>query len=234
MTGTLYGIGVGPGDPELMTLKAVKAVENSDIIAYPVKKKGEHSVALDIAAAVTDISIKESLELPFSMDPDDKIREACRKINTDVVCRALDAGRDVSVVTLGDVGVYSTFMYIATPVKEKGYDVNIIPGIPSFCSGAASAGIPLMLGSESLAIVQMAKGSKDVAAALDGFCNVIVMKVFDSMGRLLDMMAERNIPASCGTVISNIGMENEYIGPMMKNRRYGYFTTVLIKKGDSE
>lgn len=231
MSGKLYGIGVGPGDPGLLTLKAKTILESCGIIAYPVKNPGEGSVALDIIKQVIDISEKSIEEFLFSMDPDDSVRERCRAEAMDKMCRLLDNGEDIAMVTLGDVGVYSTYMYIDRDIAERGYETEVIPGIPSFCHGASSARLPLMIGDEGLAVVPMAKGNvKLLENALDGFDNIVVMKAFKSIPVLTEMMEARGIPLRNATVISNVGMDGEYIGPMVPDREYGYFTTVLIKK----
>ncbi len=231
MAGKLYGIGVGPGEPGLLTLKAKEVLQGCGVIAYPVKKVGEGSVALEIIKPVVDISEKSIEEFLFSMDPDDSVRERCRAEAMDKMCKLLDNGEDIAMITLGDVGVYSTYMYIDHEISSRGYDTEVIPGIPSFCHGAALAGIPLMIGNEGLAVVPVAKeNSKLLEDALDNFDNIVVMKAFKSIGLLTDMMESKGIPVEKATVVSNVGMEGEYIGPMVRDREYGYFTTVIIKK----
>ena len=231
MKGKLYGIGVGPGDPGLMTLRAKELLEKSHVIAYPVKKIGEDGTALEIVKQIVDVSGKEIVELLFSMNPDDEVRKKCRSESIDRICEILDGGKDVAMITLGDVAVYSTYMYLDKRISDRGYDTEVVPGIPSFCHGAAKARLPLMIGNESLAVVSMAKHNfSDVEKALDCMSNIVVMKSFNTMPELAEMMKERSIPLSAATVMSNIGMDDEYIGPLETERKYGYFTTVLIKK----
>ena len=119
MAGKLYGIGVGPGDTGLMTLRAKEVLEGCGVIAYPVKRPGEGSVALDIIKPVVDISEKSIEEFLFSMDPDDSVRERCRAEALDKMCMLLDNGEDIAMVTLGDVGVYSTYMYIEEDTRRR-------------------------------------------------------------------------------------------------------------------
>ncbi|MDO5861345.1 MAG: precorrin-2 C(20)-methyltransferase [Thermoplasmata archaeon] len=231
MAGKLYGIGVGPGEPGLLTLKAKEILEGCGVIAYPVRKLGEGSTAFDIISQVVDVSEKSVEEFLFSMDPDDSVREKCREDAMNKMCRLLDNGEDIAMVTLGDVGVYSTYMYIDREIASRGYDTEVVPGIPSFCHGAALAGIPLMIGNEGLAVVPVAKeNSKLLRQALESFDNVVVMKAFKSMSLIASTMEEFGIPLEGATVVSNVGMEGEYIGPIDLDRQYGYFTTVLIKK----
>lgn len=235
MAGKLYGVSVGPGDPGLLTLKAKELIDKSAVVAYPVHKRGEDSTALDIVKGATDLSGKKILELLFSMNPDDKVREACRSEAVKELTEALDSGMDVAMISLGDVGVYSTYMYVDEQVRNLGYETEVIPGITSFCGGAAEARIPLMIGDEDLTVIPMAKkdnGRLDLFLASSD--NLVVMKAWDSMQVLADLMEKNGIPLKNATVISNVGMEGEYIGPIDVNRKYGYFTTVIVKKNRNE
>lgn len=231
MKGKLYGIGVGPGDPDLMTLRAKEVLENSSVIAYPVRKSGEIGVALEIIKQRVDVSGKEIVELLFSMDPDDEVRKKCRGVALDRICALLDQGKDVAMITLGDVAVYSTYMYEDAEIRRRGYETEVIPGIPSFCHGAALARRPLMIGEESVAVVSLAKRDNEKAErTLDVVDNLVIMKAFASIPAIEEMLEKRGIPLENATVMSNVGMEDEYIGPLDPAREYGYFTTVLIKK----
>ena len=229
--GKLYGIGIGPGDPDLMTLKAYNALKNAHTIGYPVKVKGERSTALSIISERVDVSGKDILELEFRMDPSDEVRQGFRKEAVRQIAEHLDAGEDVAMITLGDVSVYSTYMRIDRMVRDLGYETEIVPGIPSFCDGAAKAGVPLMIGEEGLAVVSYAKDNPDVERAFAGFENVVVMKAFNSMHEIAGLMDKYGFPRENAAVISNVGMDDEYVGPMDPERKYGYFTTVIAKKG---
>lgn len=230
MSGKLYGIGVGPGDSELLTLKAKRILDGADVIAIPVKEAGEYSTALEIIRPVVDLSGKELLEVVFRMHPEEAERRKCRREAGEQLAAELAKGKDIAMITLGDVSVYSTYMYVNQYVAEQGFETEIIPGIPSFCSGAARAQVTLMEGNEALAIVPSARENKTLAAALDTFENIVVMKAGNSMEKLKAMMEERGIAVSCATVLSCIGMEEEYVGPIDTGRTYSYFTTVIIKK----
>lgn len=231
MTGKLYGVSVGPGESGLLTVKAKELIEEADVIAYPVNKRGEESTALEIVKGVADISGKKVMELLFSMDPDDNVRKACRKEAIKELVTALDHGSDVAMISLGDVGIYSTYMYVDKEVRDLGYETEVIPGITSFCGGAAKARIPLTIGNESLVVVPMAKQDNAMLeSALSAFDNIVVMKAWDSMDVLKKLTEKYDIPKDNVTVISNIGMEGEYIGPIDPDREYGYFTTVIVKK----
>ena len=215
----------------MLTVSAVEAIRSCQTICYPVKKPGEVSTALEIARSAVSLDGKEIVELVFSMDPDDSVRRASEKVALDKLCGVLASGKDVAMVVLGDIGVYSTYMYIDAAVRERGFQTRIVAGIPSFVYGASKAGMPLMLGNESFCVIPMAKDSSDrLDNALKTMDNIVVMKAFKSMDRIADLMESNGIPLEKATVISNLGMEGEYIGPIVRGRDYGYFTTVIIKR----
>ena len=235
MTGRMYGVGVGPGDPGLLTLRAKEILDSCDIIAYPVKRPGDGSTALEIIRPSVSLEGRDVREFLFSMSPDDRDWKAGHDEAIRSVCSLLGEGKDIAMVTLGDVGVYSTFMYIKEAIEENGYEVEIVPGIPSFCHGAAVAGLPLTLNNEGLAIVPMAKENSELlSVAMDAFDNIVVMKAFKSIPKIMDMMESKGIPTDAATVISNVGMSDQYIGILDRERSYSYFTTVIIKKNHNK
>ena len=219
----------GPGDPELLTIKAKRILEECGVIAYPVRAAGERSTAFDIVRKAVDVSEKQVSELIFSMSSDKAVRSSDYSNAVTMLTNALDNGDDICMITLGDVSVYSTFMRIGKDIENRGYELEIVPGVPSFCDGAARAKIPLMIGTEGLAVVSASEGSELFTAALEGFDNVVIMKARDVIERISDEVENLGC-ASDAVVISNAGMADQYIGPLDKNRRYGYFTTVIVKK----
>ena len=231
MKGRLYGVSVGPGQSDLMTLRSKSILETCDVIGYPVKKAGEGSVALSIIEPIIDLDGKEVHEFVFSMNPEDSVRREHEKVAIGELILILEQGKDIALITLGDVGIYSTYMYVDRAVREAGFETEIVPGINSFSHGASLAGLPLTLGDEGLCIIPMAKDREDLLRmALKDFENIVIMKAFKSIGRIAELMDSFEIPRSCATVMSNIGLDDEYIGPLDIDRKYGYFTTVLIKR----
>ena len=230
MTGKLYGVGVGPGDPELLTLKAKRILDEADIIAVPVKEAGEESTALEIIRPVVDLKKKNLLEVIFRMAKEKEERKKCRAAACEQLTAELAKGKNIAMITLGDVSVYSTYMYVNQYVAEHGFETEIIPGIPSFCSGAAAAQLPLMEGNESLVIVPSVRAEQQVEDAIAHYDNVVIMKAGGSIGRILELMKQYDRAENCATVISCVGMKDEYIGPLDPERTYSYFTTVIIKR----
>ena len=129
MAGKLYGVGIGPGDPKLLTLKAKEVLESADIIAVPVKAPGEESTALSIVQPAVDLTGKEIMPVVFTMEHSISRREACRKQAAGQLMEKLDLGKNVAIIVLGDKYVYSTIHLAFKYIREKGYTKENIPGI---------------------------------------------------------------------------------------------------------
>jgi precorrin-2/cobalt-factor-2 C20-methyltransferase len=218
-----------------LTIKAKQIIESCDIIAYPVKTAGEGSVALNIIKPTVDISKKEVREYVFSMNPDYAEREKGWKKAYDDICQALEDGKSIAMITLGDLSIFSTYMRIDKMIKSRGHSTELVPGVPSFCHGASLAGVPLTMGEESLVVIPFNQSQfEKLENALDNHDNIVVMKAFKHVDSIADMVEKKGRKLSCITVMSNIGMEDQYIGPVVRGREYGYFTTLLIKKEEIE
>ena len=231
MKGKLFGVSVGPGDWKMMTIGAKEALENSDIICFPAKAKDSSSFALSIIQQAIDISDKKIEEIVFSMDPRDEVRRESENVAIKRLCQLMDEGHNVSLITIGDAGVYSTYMYTDARIRSMGYETEVIPGISSFTYGAAMARLPLMIGDESFCVIPMAKGNAErLEKAIKDMDNIVVMKAFNSLDIIADILKRNDLPLETATVMCDVGTEKEYIGPLDPSRECGYFTTVLIKK----
>jgi precorrin-2/cobalt-factor-2 C20-methyltransferase len=219
-------IGVGPGDKELLTVKAVKGINQADHILVPVKKEGSReSTAFSIARDYIDDHTKvEYLYFPMKKVTDDlkKIFEEHGKhINT-----YLDKGKNVVYLTLGDPSIYSTFTYLTQYLNEK---AEYIPGVASFLQGAAMIGQPLCLGEESLAVVNMTDSEKNIRQAFCLHDNIVVMKVSAGAHLLKELMLEHKFE---GSFLTNIGFENEFVSQDLHylDEKIPYFTVAQLKK----
>lgn len=228
MKGKLYGIGVGPGDPELMTLKAKRLIEECDIVAVPVKKEGEESVALNIARGAASVPEEKVRRILFTMNKDKAKREECRQAAAEAIMEYLDAGQSVAMPVLGDVGIYSTYSYVHKKLIQAGYEVQMISGIPSFCAGASKANISIVEGNEGFGVIPSLKGIDQVKKAMGVFDNLVIMKVGSHVKEVYDILKAEGKEDNA-IIISNVGMEGEYVGPLLSDREYGYFTTMIIK-----
>lgn len=155
MIGTLYGLGVGPGDPELITVKAFRKLKDAPVIAYPKRRRGSKSYAHRIVDVYLKPGEKEMLGLVFPMtkDPDILEREWLKTVET--VWGKLEQGKDVAFVTEGDPLLYSTFIHLMNLMKRRHPEVEIqtVPGISSINGVASRLGIPLAEGDDHIAIV---------------------------------------------------------------------------------
>ena len=223
-----YSVGVGAGDGSYITLGALRALEQADIIAVPVKKYGEKSTALEIIRKEFDTDKKEISELEFRMSGDTKIREESRRNSAEKIISALKDGKDVAMITLGDVSVYSTCTYVHNAVKNAGFELEIIPGITSFCAAADKAQISLCEGNESVAIIPSLK-SNLLEKYIADFDTVVIMKSGYDTDVIYDILKKYGLENNA-IVSSCIGMENEIIEKIQKGKSYGYFTTVIVRK----
>ena len=142
MQGMIYGIGVGPGDPELMTLKAVRLLREVDVIAIPGKEK-ETCTAYQIAlGAVPEIDEKEIIPVVFPMTKNESVLKESHEAAVKSLSALMDQGKTVAFLTLGDVTVYSTYGYVHQKLLNLGYESVLINGVPSFCARRQSSGSP--------------------------------------------------------------------------------------------
>jgi len=231
MAGKLYGIGVGPGDPELITLKAKRIMEEADFLAVPKPEEGKKSFALSIAESVAG-SGKPVLELVFPMSFDERVLEDSWNNAVEKIRKVLDEGKDVAFITLGDPAVYSTYMYVHKAIGRLGYDTEIVPGITSFCASAARAGISLGENRETIAVIPSAYECENLEQMLDGFDNIVLMKVHKSMDKIKKALERKGLLHSA-VIVSDCGTEKETVMFGMDREDFGrlsYFTTVIIKK----
>lgn len=230
MAGKLYGVGVGPGDSKLLTLKAKEVLESVDVIAVPVKAPGEVSTALSIVRPVVDLKNKEIMPVIFKMEHSTEKRAECRRQSAGQLMEQLEMGKDVAMIVLGDISVYSTYHLAFKYIREKGYETENIPGISAFSGGAALAQTSLVEGDQNMMVISSLKGTEALETALKVCDNLVVMKAGSSMAKIIEILKTQGLEDKT-VVLSNIGMDDAYIGPPVKNREYGYFTTLIIKKG---
>ena len=231
-TGTLYGIGVGPGDPELITLKALKVLERVDHIFASCSTKNNYSLALNIVRSHLNGAGLEHLPFPMTRDP--QALQAAWESNARRVLEVLGAGADAAFVTLGDPLTYSTFGYLLKTLKRLNPEVGIvtIPGITSYSAAAALTHIPLTEGEESFYLVSGALGAAQLKEVIDKSDNIVILKTyryFDEIYRVLEDMdlLDRT------TCISRCGLEGETIVENLrdlKGRELPYLSMVIIKK----
>ena len=225
--GTLYGVSIGPGEPELITLKAMNIISNSRYIATPHTGTGD-SLALSIVSQAIDLSDKEIMKLEFPMTKDKDILAKSHEEAASAIADVLDTGNDVAMLNLGDVTIYSTFAYTMDKLLEKDYNVEVIPGVTSFCASASKLKIGLTTMNEPLHIIP-ATGI-DLREALQMPGSKVLMKIGKSMPKLIEVLKELNLEDNVYAV-ENCGLENEKIYNNLDefDGNMGYFTIVVVK-----
>lgn len=232
MIGKFYGIGVGPGDPELLTIKAARVLEKIDIIICPKSKKDSKSVALSIAEEYLKRQA-EILKLEFPMTYDQEKLNETWENNSEIIIDLIKKGKDIAFLTIGDPMVYSTYMYLLPFLKEKNISIETIPGITSFCASANRVNIPLASQEETLAIIPLRKNISGFENVIETHDNLVVMKPSTEHKRLAEILEERNLEdkfvlvSKCGTDEENISYDIEDL----KNKEVPYLSTLIIKKG---
>jgi len=236
-TGTFYGIGVGPGDPELITLKAVKAINKVDVIFAASSIKNKYSLAVEIAKPHISESADVRL-LSFQMSKNENTKKELWLENSKKILSELDKGRDVAFLTLGDSMTYSTFGYLMKIIQQERPKIKIdtIPGIPSYVAAASRLNIPLVEGDESLLITSGARGGKELRKYAGIIDNVVLLKTYRHVKDINDALSEANLlQNSCG--ISKCGREGQiYYQDVraLEHRPPDYWSLIIAKKNIEE
>ena len=226
MSGILYGIGVGPGDPELMTLKAVRLIRENEIIVVPGTNPRD-AVAYKIAAgAVPEIADKTLIAVDIPMVQDKERIIAAHRAGAEQVASYLEKGQNVIFLNLGDITVYSSYMYIQDRVKEMGYKAEIVSGITSFSAAAARLGISLCEWSEPLHIIPALHRTKE---ALDLPGNYVLMKSGTKMAEIKELLAASGRDVM---MVENCGMPDEKVYRSVDEipDDAGYFSLIIAKE----
>lgn len=223
MKGILYGVGVGPGDPELMTLKAVRLIRENDIIAFP-GKNSENSLAYKIAfQSVPEIANKTLLAIEMPMTKEQQALDQAHQKGAEMIESCLEKGKNVVYLTLGDPTVYSSFIYLKRLIEADGYKTEMISGVTSFCAAAAKLSIPLSENNEQIHIVTGKNALYDEEGA---YVLLKSGKLHDDVKR---SFIDRNYNISA---VENCGLDGERIYNDHKDipDEMGYFTVMIAKK----
>lgn len=224
--GTLYGVGIGPGDPELLTLKAVRLIREAQVIALPGKEAKE-TVAYRIAVqAVPELEEKHLLPVAMPMTKDKKELEENHRLAAEAVERELDAGKDVAFLTLGDPTVYSTYLYVHKRVQADGYPTKIVSGVTSFCAASAELDTGLVENSQQLHVIP---ASYQVEEALKLPGTKVLMKAGRKMGQVKEKLQTMDAEV---LMVENCGMEGQKIfrGADEIPESAGYYSLIVVKE----
>lgn len=225
MAGCLYGVGVGPGDPELMTLKAVRCIAKCPVIAIPSADRGSCTAYRIVLQEIPEIADKECLSVLMPMTKDRAVLNKSHEEGAAAVAAVLEQGRDIAFLTLGDPTVYATYMYIHQRVIKMGFEARIISGVPSFCAAAGRLGISLAERQEQLHIIPASYDIEE-AMALPG--TKVLMKAGKKMPLVKEMLCEHPQQAM---MVENCGMADEHVWTDTADmpQQPGYYTLIIVK-----
>lgn len=238
--GVLYGVGVGPGDPELITLKALKCIKEADVVAIPAATKEKCTAYNIIKEVVEGIDYKEILPCAIPMVSDRMLLDEAYNKIAENIAGVLDSGRDVAFINIGDPILYGTYMQLHERLFNKGYEIKIINGVTSVSAVAAKLSIPLGYRKDSIHIVSGFYTSSDDSRSFEDEVNgylskgdtIVVMKSGKEFSKIIEFckMLQVNKKAKAMAVV-NCGMPNEriYRDINVLNDTPGYFTTIIIK-----
>lgn len=229
--GKLYGIGVGPGDPELITAKAIRILKTIDVIVSPITRKGKASKAHEIAEEFINPQALP-LELEFPMVDLRKNREYLNKVwrsNARTIAEVLDEGKNVAFITLGDPMIYSTYAYMLPYFQDLGIEPVTVPGIPSFCASAARLNVPISRGNETFGILTDIRQDEDLEEAMAVYDNLIIMKASGSVEVINRVVKKHGLEESMYAV-TDCGGKAEEVTQGLLQEKIGYFTLILLKQ----
>ena len=232
--GTLYGIGVGPGDPELLTIKAARILGEVDLVFTAASPGNDYSIAQQIAGPHLKSGI-EVRRLNFPMVGDEETLTRAWRTNAEEIAEVLKTGRSAAFLTLGDSLTYSTYGYVLPFLAEmlpQG-SVVTIPGITSYQMAASRDNRPLVTGLESLTIMSGVENPDRLGQLLDQTDNVAILKTYRSFEGILAMLKKKGL-AKNATLYSKVGLPDEKIYHDLENdppSEPPYLSLMIVKTG---
>ena len=230
----LYGVGVGPGDPELLTIKAMRILQSVPVVCVPRSSYDSDSFALSIIEGVIDKTWQEIIPLIFPMSKDKEVTKKFWDESAIIIEGKLKAGKDVACISIGDPFFYSTFIYVFENLKERLKDlkVEIVPGVSSINASSAAAILPLAKANERVAVLPATYEKEMLRDALKNYDTIVLMKVNRVFDDVLAVLEEMGLKDK-SVFISRCGTENERIVrdiEMLKGKELDYLSMVIVRK----
>ena len=231
MRGTFYGTGVGPGDPELLTVKAIKAIESADVLIAPKTEKKEGSVALEIARPY----LKKDIEIVYQVFPmvkDFAEDTGAWEANKEEILALLNAGKNVAFLTLGDPMFFSTYIYVFRLLEHEDVDIVTIPGVPAFIAIGSHVGRPIVEGNDVLAVIPGTASKERLEEVMAVAGSAVVMKVYHNSAEIIDLL-KRNHMAKDAVLVSRVGLDGERVIHDLEahaDEKLNYLSTILARR----
>jgi precorrin-2/cobalt-factor-2 C20-methyltransferase len=230
--GEFYGIGVGPGDNELLTVKAVRIIKEVDCIFAPRADSKGSSLALDIVADVCEG--KRVVEQVYPMVRDKAKLEAAWMASANEIKSEIESGNNVAYLTIGDPLTFSTYCYLLQQLSKiiPSQNIHTIPGITSYNAAASLANFSLIEQNEKLAIIPVSEDVDELRPILNSFDTVILMKVAKKLDEVIVLLEEMEL-IDKSLFASYIGFKNEFITRdllSLKGGGKGYLSVIIVRK----
>ncbi|WP_412565289.1 precorrin-2 C(20)-methyltransferase [Thalassobius sp. MITS945101] len=228
MTGKLYGVGLGPGDPDLMTLRAHRLIAGATVVAYPALAGGD-SFARAIAADVIPAGAREIvMDVPMTVDR--APAQAAYDKGAAEIAAALEAGEDVICLCEGDPFFYGSFMYLFARLSEW-FDVEVVPGVTSITTCAARAGVPLAARNERLTVLPGPLPEAELRSRIEGAESVAIMKVGRHLAKIRSVIEALGLTEKA-MYIERASLPEEVVCPLKAApEKAPYFSMILLVKG---
>ena len=236
----LIGIGVGPGDPDLLTVKAVKAIRNSDIIMCPASKEDRPSIALSIVSSLIDkTKNQEIIKLIFPMTKDKEVLESTWKKNAKIMAEKVLSGKNVVYLTVGDPYLYSTWIYMHREIETNYPDlkISVIPGIVSMFTFASKVGVSIAEGAEKVAIIPSCYDLATVKEIAKNSESLIFLKDGRYFDQVVNLLKESGFPDnSIFAIGQDLGTDKEIIRKLTLGEvnddtlTSKYFSILVVKR----
>lgn len=228
MSGTLYGIGLGPGDPELMTLKAHRLISNADVVAYPALIGGK-SFARSIAAEALKDGVREIvIEVPMQVER--APAQAAYDLGAAAIADVLATGQDVVLLCEGDPLFYGSFMYIQARMADR-FAVVVVPGVNSVNASAAMAALPLVARNEVLNVLPGPMESVEMTARIEVADAVAIMKVGRHLAKIRSVLDELGL-VDRAIYVERATLSDQKVMPLVDAPDAApYFSMILVTKG---
>jgi len=223
---------LGPGDPELLTLKAIHTIQNSDCIFVPKSDSKDESLALEIVKDY--VKDKRVIEQVYPMTKDKTVLHAAWRKAAEEILRETPVGHNTVYLTLGDPMTFSTYIYLLQHLNSlmPGSSIHTIPGITSYNAAACAGNYPLLTGNERLAVIPAPMNIAELRPIFESFDTVVIMKVAKKLDDIVRMLEEMNITENA-LFASYIGQKNAYITcdlTALKGSGMGYMSVLIVKK----
>lgn len=226
MTGTLYGLGIGPGDPELLTLKAVRILSRAPVIAWPAPLEGDGMARQIAAAHIPAGRIEIAIRMGFTVDRDGT--EAAYDRAAEAIAAHLAEGRDVAVLCEGDPFFFGSFIYLFARLSPR-FPVEVVPGVSSIMAAGAELRAPLSAWDDAVAIIPSTRDEAEIAALVAAAESLVFMKVGRHLAKIRRVLEHAGLWHQA-RIVERVGLPDQRILAPGEVTQLPYFSIILVHR----